>query len=243
MKIVRSLAALALSAFAFVPLFAQSAPESAALGLVAQTTGGKIGDATASEGASVFSGDYLSTPDNGSMLVRMGPLSLQLQSSTSLHIYRATYGAVVELKSGTVAYTTPGNAQNIVIVASDVRVTPLISSPDFGTVSLDDPCSVTVHTQRGEANVQVGSENRDVQQGKAYRVRAENQLSYRKYLSPDADDYHEYHEHHPCAALDLVKGRPPIAAGQSRFLLVSAALIGTGTGIAVWKSLESEDRP
>ena len=41
----------------------------------------------------------------------------------------------------------------------------------------------------------------------------------------------------------MVKGKPPIAAGQSRFLLV--ALVGTGalTTWGVYKALESPDRP
>jgi len=58
------------------------------------------------------------------LLVRVGPLSLELQGSSAVHIYRAPYGAIVELNRGTVVYTTPGTQENIVIVASDVRVTP-----------------------------------------------------------------------------------------------------------------------
>jgi hypothetical protein len=245
MKIIRSLTALALLTLVFIhkPLLAQSAPQTPALGLVAKASGGQIGEAAASEGASVYSGDHLSTADNGSMLVRIGALSLELQGSTAVHVYRAPYGAVVELNRGTVLYTTPGNAQNLVLVASDVRVTPVLSTADFGRVTMDDPCNVTVYSQRGETNVQVGSENHTVEQGKAYRVRAENQISYRKYLSPDADDYHDYHDHHPCAPIEMAHGHAPIAAGQSRFLLVSAVLVGTGTGLAVWKAMESPDRP
>src|SRR5262249_4746935 len=162
--------------------------------------------------ASIFSGDYLSTSDNGHMLVRFGSLSLELQSSTGVHIYHAPYGIVVELNRGVVLYTTPGSGQNLVIVASDVRVTPNVSTPDMGRVSVEDPCNITVYSQRGTANVQVGSENRLVEQNKSYRVRAENQISYRKYLSPDADDYHDYHEHVPCAPLEMAHGHGPIAA-------------------------------
>jgi hypothetical protein len=224
-------------------LLAQSKPQTPALGLVAKTTEGKIGTATASEGASIYSGDYLSTSDNGSLLVRIGALSLELQKSTAVHIHHAPYGAVVELNHGAVLYTTPGGGQNLVIVASDVRVTPDISTGDLGRVSMDDPCNVTVYSERGDADVRVGSENRNVPEGKAYRVHAENEISYRQYLSPDADDYHRYHEHRPCAPAEMAKARPPIAAGQSRFLLVSAAAVGTVTGILVYKSLESPDRP
>jgi len=223
---------------------AQTAPQAAALGLVAKATDAQIGSAAASAGSSIYSGDYLSTSDNGSLLVRVGPLSLELQSSTGVHIYSAPYGAVVELNRGTVLYTTPGGPQNLVIVASDVRVTPLISTPDSGRVSLDDPCQITVYSQRGQAQVHVGSENRTVEEGKAYRVRAENEISYRKYLSPDEDDYHRYHDHRPCAAAyDMTKGKLPVPPGQSHFLLLASVGISTATGIAIWKAMESPDRP
>jgi len=224
-------------------LLAQSSPQLATLGLVAKTADGQIGNVEALEGSSIFSGDYLSTSENGSLLVRIGALSLQLQSSTAVHIYRAPYGAVVELNRGTVLYTTPGGPQNLVIVVSDIRVTPSLVNADSGRVTMDDPCDITVYSQTGEANVQVGSENRTVEQGKAYRVHAENELLYRKYLSPDADDYHHYHDHHPCAAAAIPQGHPPIAPAQSHFLLATATGVGVGVGIAVWKSTESPDRP
>lgn len=245
MRFLRLFSATALLAAACsgTLLKAQSAQQAIALGLVAKTSNGQIGSAAASEGASIYSGDELSTSDDGSMQVRIGALSLELQKSTTAHIYRAPYGAVVELDRGSVLYTTPGGAQNLVIVASDVRVTPALSSGDFGRVTVDDPCNVTVQSQRGEANVKVGSENRTIEEGKAYRVRAENRLTYRKYLSPDADNYHDYHEHIPCAAAAVPQGNGPIAAGQSRFLLVTAIAVGAGTGVGIYKALESPSQP
>ena len=229
---------------AAAPLLAQSSStQVAALGLVAKTEAAQIGSAEALEGSSVYSGDYLSTSDRGSLLVRIGALSLELQPSTGAHIYSTPYGAVAELNHGSVLYATPGGQQNIVIVASDVRVTPSLIDADSGRVSMDDPCDITVYSQTGEANVQVGSEKRTIEQGQAYRVHAENELSFRKYLSPDADDYHHYHDHRPCVAAAIPQGHAPIAAATSHFLLVSASAAGVATGIAVWKVLESSDRP
>ena len=245
MRIARCFAVIALfvSACLGSPVRAQSSPQNPALGLVARSTGGRIGNTTAMEGSSVYSGDYLSTQDDGSLLVRAGTLSLELQGSSAAHLYRTPYGAVVELNRGTAVYSTPGAQGNLVIVASDVRVTPALATQDFGRVTLDDPCNVTVYSQRGLANVQVGSENRLIEQGKAYRVRAENEISYRQYLSPDADNYHNYHEHHPCAPLEMAKGHSPMAAGHSRFLLVTAAAVGTASIVTIVQALESPSRP
>jgi len=226
-----------------VPALAQTPPANPALGLVAKSVSGHIGDAASPEGATVYSGDYLYTEDAGSMLVRVGPLSLELQGSTAVHIYRAPYGAIVELNRGTVVYTTPGTQENIVIVASDVRVTPVLLLADLGRVSMDDPCDITVYSQRGQVNVQVGSESHLIEEAKAYRVRAVNELSYRKYLSPDASDYHDFHEHRPCAPVEMAKGKPPIAPGQSRFLYVTVGVVGIATVWGVSEALESPHRP
>ena len=235
---------LFLIAVACIVPFSAQAQSSPALGIVAQSTGGSIGNAGVTEGSTVYSGDYLSTNDNGTLLVRVGALSLQLEGSSSAHIYTAPYGAVVELDRGAVRYITPGSQMNLVIVASDVRVTPALGMPDFGRVSIDDPCNLTVYSQRGTANAQVGSDSHLVEEGKAYRVRALNEVDYRQYVSPDASDYHNHHQHHECAApVNWANGKGPVAAGSSRFLVISVALIGGATGVGVWKALESPSRP
>jgi hypothetical protein len=236
--------ALILSIVLALPLLAQTQSLAGpAMGVVVKSNGGSIGRLGTSEGSSVYSGDYLSTDDNGLLMVRVGKISLELESSSAMHIYTAPYGAVVELNRGSLVYNTPGGNVNVVIVAADVRVTPDVSGPDLGRVSIENPCEITVYSQRGQANAKVGDETHVVEESKAYRVRAENKISYREYLSPDASDYHRYHDHEPCAAADMVHGHLPIAPGQSRFLLISASLIGLGTGLGVWKAMESPSRP
>jgi hypothetical protein len=214
-----------------------------ALGLVARAQSAQVDRATASEGSTIYSGDYLSTDNGGSLLVRVASISVNLESASGAHIYRTPYGAIVELDEGSVVYTTAGNNENIVIVANDVRVTPAASLPDTGRVSINDPCNVSVYSQRGQANVQAGAETHLVEEAKAYKVRAENEVSYRQYISPDDSNYHNYHVHKPCAAAETIKGHLPVAAGQSRFLLVTGVLVGTATGIGIWKALESPSRP
>jgi len=225
------------------PARSQTPTANPPLGLVTKAVKAHIGNAALTEGSTIYTGDYVTTEDGGDAGIRIGTASLELQAGSAAHIYTAPYGAVVELDHGSALYTTPGNHTNIVIVASDVRATPELSLADFGRVSLDDPCNVTVSSQRGQVHVQAGSESHLIEEGKTYKVRAENQISYRKYISPDANDYHDYHEHKPCAPFEMVKGHTPIFPGQSRFLLVTAAAVGTITGITVWKALESPDRP
>jgi hypothetical protein len=244
MKLSRLAFVLASLALPFSALAVSSQTPNAPLGVVGNANAAKVGNSAVSEGATIYSGDFLSTDNGGALLVRIGALSVELQSDSSAHIYRAPYGAVVELNSGSLVYSTPGGSQSIVIVASDVRVTPAPNRPDFGSVTIEDRCNVRVQSQRGEAEVKVGSESKVVEEGKAYKVRAENSISYRKYLSPDESDYHNYHEHTPCAAAyQTVKGKPPIAGGQSRFLYVALGTAGIITAIGISEALESPSRP
>jgi hypothetical protein len=245
MKIIPVILLAGLAAISVVSSCAQTptSATSVSLGLVGRAQKAHIGEAALTEGSTIYSGDYVSTEDGGSVLIRIGGLTLELQASSAAHVYRTPYGAIAELDRGTAVYTTPGGRENLVIVASDVRVTPVLSVADLGRVTINDPCNVTVYSQRGQANVQAGSESHFVEEGKAYRVRAENEVSYRQYVSPDVNDYHDYHSHKPCAPVQMAKGHGPVAAGQSRFLLVTAIAVGAVTFVSVSEALESPSRP
>jgi hypothetical protein len=245
MKITRRilLVGLAMVAGGFSPAHAQTQTANPPLGLVVRALKAHVGNTTLMDGSTLYSGDFLSTEDGGAVLVRMGSLSLELQGSSAAHVFRTPYGAIAELDRGTAIYTTPGGRENLVIVASDVRVTPVLAVADFGRVTIDDPCNVSVYSQKGQADVQVGSESHFVEEGRAYRVRAENAINYREYVSPEDSDYHNYHAHKPCAPVQMVKGHAPIAPGQSRFLLVASIVVGAATIIAVSEALESPSRP
>ena len=235
--------AVSLLAASFAGSLPAQTPPTPALGIVVRSSQASIGSAAASDGATIFSGDYLSTQENGTLLVRVGTLSLELEVSSALHLYRAPYGAVIELNRGSVIYTTPGGKENLVIVASDVRITPDVSRPDLGRVSIDNPCEVTVYSQRGQANAQAGKESRLVQEGKAYHVRADNKINYREYLSPEDTDYHRHHDHEPCAPVDLAHNKLPIGMATDHFAIAAASMIGAGVGVLVWKAMESPDHP
>lgn len=245
MKLCRALCTLSVFSLSLFTVAALAAPDTGvSIGLVAAAQNATLGGNALSEGATVYSGDELSTGDGGSLLVRFGQLSLQLQSSSTVHVYQAPYGVVVELSRGAANYTTPGISKNLVIVANDVRVTPNIAVPGVGSVSVEDPCDVTVYVQRGQSEVRSGSESHYLEEGKSFRVRAENQLTYRQYISPDAGDYHKYHEHKPCVAdYQPMKGHAPIAGGQSKFIYVVGGAAAGLAGFGAYKALESPSRP
>jgi hypothetical protein len=206
-----------LVAMPLASLQAQTQPNTAAppLGPVARAEKAHIGEPALTVGATIYSGDYVSTEDGGALLIRIGGLSLELRGSSAAHLYRTPYGAIAELNRGTAIYNTPGRHENLVIVASDVRVTPVLSVADIGRVTINDPCNVTVASQRGQADVRVGSESHNVEEGKDYRVHTLNEVSYHQWVSPDVDNYHEYRNQSPVPRLTWPKAVPPLLPGQA----------------------------
>jgi hypothetical protein len=247
MKYASSILASALALFCACSVASAKSPDAVpVVGIVTHALYahvGNSGNSELTEGSTVYTADYISTEDGGSLSLRIGSATLDLQGGSAAHIYRAPYGAVVELNRGTVIYSVPGGKENIVIVASDVRATPNAAINDIGRVSMDDPCNITVESKRGEVNVDAGTEQHTIEEGKAYRVKALNSLEYRKYLSPDENNYHDYHQHMPCAAIENVSSHGPISPGHSRFLLLAIAGTGAAIGLTVWKVYESPDRP
>jgi hypothetical protein len=179
-----------------VEISAQAVPaENAPLGMVTKSMSARIGSSASSEGTTIYSGDYLSTDPDGTLQVRVGNLTIDLKGGSSAHIFRATYGVIVALNRGTLAYNKPGGQPNVAIVASDVRITPVVSVASSGSVSANDPCNLLIHSQLGQVYVQVGSASQLVERGKAFRVRPISSVSERISMSPDADTYHESHQH------------------------------------------------
>ena len=228
-----------------VEISAQAVPgENAPLGMVTKSISAQIGSSASSEGATIYSGDYLSTDSDGALQVRVGSLAIDLKGSSSAHIFRATYGVVVALNRGTLTYNKPSGQPNVVIVASDVRITPVVSVASSGSVSADDPCNLLIHSQLGQVYVQVGSASQLVERGKAFRVRPISSVSERISVSPDADNYHESHQHQPCQGpAQTFNNQRPKSPSFSPFTAVAVGVAIVGTAIPLVGALESPSRP
>jgi len=224
---------------------AQVAPaENTPLGMVTKSMSAHIGSSASSEGATIYSGDYLSTDPDGALQVRVGNLSIDLQGGSSAHIFRATYGVVIALNRGTLAYNRPSGQPNVVIVASDVRITPVVSVASSGSVSVDDPCNLLIQSHRGQIYVQVGSQSQMVEQGKAFRVRPISSVSEHNPVSPDADNYDASHSHQACEGpTQTMKGTRPKSPSYSPFTAVTTGGAILITIIAVQEAWESPNRP
>jgi hypothetical protein len=225
--ITRSAVAVILSFSLLIsPLWA--APSSS-LGTVVFADRAHVGAALASVGATVFSGDRLSTEQSGSVQVRTSAARLLLssQSSATLLQEQEDVGPAATLNSGSATFSTANSKAFAVHFASAV-IRPSTDKPTIGKVSVVNPKELVVQCTRGSLSIAVEDDVREIPEGAAYRV----------VLDPNAAD-----PQGPRGAGTKGYGGPPIKAAKSKFIWYVIAATAVITVIAVHEALESNDNP
>jgi len=189
------------------------APQTA---VVLQTANAKLNTNDAAIGTTVFDGDRLETQSKGGMNIRSGEIQFTLPEESTLWMNHENSSATPRLQHGTVIFRAE-NGTGVEIIADDVHVRPHNPVLTVGEVTLHD-CDVLVTARTQSLEVTAGKETKILEEGKTYRV-------VRK------------------GACGAYLNHAPLAVGQSRFLILPAAI---GIGVIVWgvtKGLESPDRP
>ncbi len=207
----RALATMLVFLLAGIPLPGQSA----ALGVVTQSSGGHLNNAAASLGTTIFNGDLLSTESNGTLALRSGPVQLVLSGDSAVLINHDASNLTAALQRGSVAFTVE-NGGALRLTAADMRVRPQSSALTVGQMTLEN-CAVVVTSRVQALEVTAGKETKIVEEGKSYRVLFEGGCGDRP-------------------------NKSPMAAAHSRFILVPA-LVGGVTAWALHEVIESPDRP
>lgn len=187
-----------------------------ALGVVTQSSGGHLGTAVASEGATIYDGDRIETEENGALSLRAGTVQLSLSANSLVVMKHDESGLTPTLERGSVVFRAESGGLRL--NAADVVVRPQSSAPTLGQLTLET-CAVVVTSNVAALEVTAGTETKIVEEGKSYRV-----------LLLDG-------------ACSANSHRPPLATGKSRFLAL--VLIGAGAAIIplLHKALVSPDHP
>ena len=220
----RALAAISLSLSLLIsPLWA--AP-SGAYGTLVFANRARVGNTSASVGATVFSGDRLSTDDVGSMQIRAGAARLLLAggSAATLSQEEAVPGA--SLTAGTATFST-ANSKAFALHVSSAVIQPNTDQPTIGKVTVLSPKELVVKSVRGSLQITVEDDVREIPEGEAYRV----------VLDPNADPQG------PRGAGTKGMGGPPIKAAKSRFVWYAVAITGGVTFYVVSEAFESSSKP
>jgi hypothetical protein len=203
------------------------AAPSSSLGTVVFADRAHVGAAQASVGATVFSGDRLSTEQTGSVQVRAGAARLLLSSASSATFSQDEVSPAATLTFGSATFSTANSKAFALHVASAV-IRPQTNQPTIGQVTVLNPKELVVKSTRGSLSIAVGDDVREIPEGAAYRI----------VLDPNAADAQG-----PRGAGSKGIGGPPIKAAKSRFMWYAIGVTAVVTYFAFKEAFESPERP
>jgi len=230
--------------FAFAastPTRAQEIP----VGVVQQATRAALKQVPVSEGATVFSGEELSTDTGGVLAVSVGTTGFRLLESSRVFFYRGASGPLAELTQGTLVFRKEAGGQSLTIVASDVRIVSKGDAPATGQVILVSPCEIRVTTVSGQLDVTSGTETKAISDKETYSVKPHDAVTpMRAGVSPDDPGYHQAHTHKACEERhDKNWGGLPKSPSTSSFLKLAGAGAIIATIILIHQADESPSHP
>jgi hypothetical protein len=220
----RIIAALLSYALLIAPVWA--APSSS-LGTVVYADRAHVGAAHASVGATVFSGDRLSTEQAGSVQVRAGAARLLLSSESSATFSQDDAVPAATLTLGSATFSTANSNAFVLHVASAV-IRPNTDQPTIGRVTVLNPKELIVQSTRGSLTIAVQDDVREIPEGAAYRV----------VLDPNAAAPQP-----PRGTANQGSGGPPMKAAKSKFIWYAIAATAVVTVWAFHEAFESPARP
>lgn len=203
------------------------AAPSTAFGTLVFVNRAHLGNANASVGATVFSGDRLSTDEVGSVQIRAGAARLLLASASSATLSQEEASPAATLTVGTATFSTANSKAFVLHVASAI-IRPNTDQPTVGKVTVLSPKELVVKSVRGSLQLAVEDDVREIPEGAAYRV----------VLDPNAAD-----PQGPRGAGTKSVGGPPIKAAKSKFIWYAVAVTAGVTFYVVLEAKESHHKP
>jgi hypothetical protein len=223
-SITKSILALLVS-FTLLTTPVWAAPSSS-LGIVVYADRAHVGAAPASVGATIFTGDRLSTEPTGSVQVRVGAARLLLSSASMATFSQDDASPAATLTLGSATFSTAGSNAFALHVGSAV-IRPNTNQPTIGQVTVLTPKELIVRSTRGSLRIAVEDDVREIPEGAAYRV----------VLDPNANPQG------PRGAGTKGYGGPPIKAAKSKFIWYAIGITALVTYFAFTEVFESPDRP
>jgi hypothetical protein len=200
---------------------------SSSLGTVVYADRAHVGAAHASVGATVFSGDRLSTEQTGSVQVRAGAARLLLSSESSATFSQDDASPAATLTLGSATFST-GNSKAFALHVASAVIRPNTNQPTIGQVTVLNPKELIVKSTRGSLTIAVEDDVREIPEGAAYRI----------VLDPNAAD-----PQGPRGSGSKGSGGGPMKAAKSRFIWYAVAITSAITVWSIHEAFESAARP
>jgi hypothetical protein len=204
------------------------AAPSSSFGTVVYADRAHVGAAQTSVGATVFSGDRLSTEQSGSVQVRAGAARLLLSGASIATLSQEDANPAATLTLGSATFST-ANSNAFALHAASAVIRPNTNQPTIGQVTLLNPKELIVKSTRGSLSIAVEDDVREIPEGAAYRI----------VLDPNAADPQGPRG----AGTKGGYGGSPMKAAKSRFVWFAIAGTAVVTVITFQEVFESPVRP
>jgi hypothetical protein len=222
--------------------------------MVVAAQAAQVGNTTLTPGATAFSGDLLTTRDNGLIQVHVKQVRLALGENSSMRIFRQEERTVIELERGVLTYSAPGTGESITVYAQDVKFVPDTSRPAEGQISVQSRCELNASAVRSTIAATSGRETKIIEESKSFSVTSEIGVEYRDSWQPVPADYpdfprdaqyHHSHSHAACAVAYNTQSHNPIKPpiGDGHFREIAVGIIAVSSSIPIIKALESPHKP
>src|SRR5215469_5431209 len=228
-----------LATFLFVGLSASAAlagpKPTSSLGTIVTAEHARVGDSAAEVGTTVFSGDRLSTDQQGSLQIRAGAARLLLQSDSAAVVDDSEGAPSARLLLGTATFST-GNAKAFTLFASRAAIRSQSDAPTIGQVTYLSEKELLVVSKRGPLTVTVDGETQLIPEGASYRVLLDPQpnMAQGPEGAGSGKDKDRDRDHR--------RGGPPLRAGRNYFVPVVIGATAVVTVFAISEALESPNR-
>src|SRR5438876_907488 len=180
-----------------------------------------------SVGATIFSGDRLSTDQSGGVQVRAGAARFLLHGASMATFSQEDATPAATLALGTATFSTANSKAFALHVASAV-IRPNSDRPTIGQVTVLSHKELIVKSTGGSLSIAVEDDVLEIPDGAAYRI----------VRDPNAAD-----PQGPRGAGTKGYGGPPRKPAKDKFIWYAVGVAGAITVWAVHEALESPDRP
>jgi hypothetical protein len=144
------------------------------LGVVVASQNASVGAAAAATGATVFSGDAISTAASGALRLRAGAAQLYLLAESQATVREQSGILNIGLERGGIRFSSSQESP-LAVRTANALVRPSGAQPTHSQVVLAGPNELVVSNFRGALEVVVGTEVHSVPEGTTYRVLVEPQ--------------------------------------------------------------------
>ena len=142
-------------------------------GVVLEADGAHLGEARLTAGATLYTGDVVSTESDGHAQLRVRQSRFELIGEANAAFFPGASGAVAELRHGTLIVALNSGSEGFEIFASDVRIIPKTERPILAQITMNSACDLQIKVQHGTLEATAGKETKTLEEAHSYDVTPE----------------------------------------------------------------------